>query len=278
MHLYKYLKQKKQHIILFTNARNEKNIKEWAAHHLLIGFDLIYIFDHKSQISLKDVFKNFDKRVIIESCNINKAPKLKLMNRAAYIARILKADWLLYLDADEFLILPGYVGVKQLLYQYYFVDSLAINWVIFGSNNHVREPDGLILDNYTKSNSELSNHVKSIVRTNQILNATNPHWYNIKNPNKMYSVNCKSMKNTLFFNDWNISFNNCNAFIAHYIYQSEETYKNRKLLLPTDDTGIFRTADNNFHNQFNEVTNLLPKEKYSDIVKRFLNYWDKVNN
>ena len=28
---------------LFCNARDEKNIKEWAAHHLLIGFDVIII-------------------------------------------------------------------------------------------------------------------------------------------------------------------------------------------------------------------------------------------
>ena len=37
-----------KNVILFTNARNEKNIKEWAAHHLLIGFSAICIFDHKS--------------------------------------------------------------------------------------------------------------------------------------------------------------------------------------------------------------------------------------
>ena len=36
------------HVALFTNARNEKHIKEWVAHHLLIGFELIVIFDHKS--------------------------------------------------------------------------------------------------------------------------------------------------------------------------------------------------------------------------------------
>jgi hypothetical protein len=38
--------------MLFTNARDEKNMKEWVAHHLLLGFDLIYIFDHKSKIPL----------------------------------------------------------------------------------------------------------------------------------------------------------------------------------------------------------------------------------
>jgi hypothetical protein len=48
-------------IILFTNARDEKNIKEWVAHHLLLGFDLIYIFDHKSIKPLSVELKCFKK-------------------------------------------------------------------------------------------------------------------------------------------------------------------------------------------------------------------------
>jgi len=50
---------KNNSVVLFTNARNEKNIKEWAAHHLLLGFDLVYIFDHKSDVPLINVFKKF---------------------------------------------------------------------------------------------------------------------------------------------------------------------------------------------------------------------------
>ena len=30
--------------ILFTNARDEPNIAEWVAHHLLLGFNKIVIF------------------------------------------------------------------------------------------------------------------------------------------------------------------------------------------------------------------------------------------
>ena len=54
-------------IALFANVRDEKHIKEWAAHHLLIGFDIIVLFDHKSKTPLQTVFAKFDKRVIILS-------------------------------------------------------------------------------------------------------------------------------------------------------------------------------------------------------------------
>ena len=53
-------------VMLFTNARDEKHIKEWAAHHLLIGFDYVYIFDHKSAIPLTSEFAGFDARVVVE--------------------------------------------------------------------------------------------------------------------------------------------------------------------------------------------------------------------
>jgi hypothetical protein len=49
---------------VFCNARDEKNIKEWAAHHLLIGFNSVIIFDHKSIQPLTDVFRNFDKSIL----------------------------------------------------------------------------------------------------------------------------------------------------------------------------------------------------------------------
>ncbi len=184
---YEIRKRPVKRVILFTNARDETHIKEWAAHHLLIGFDLVYIFDHKSIKPLKSVFNGFDSRVIIERCELDNSPKLPLMKKASLIASALKADWFLYLDADEFLILNSFVGVKRMLSRFYFADSLAVNWVMFGTNNHVKEPDGLILENYTKSELILDKHVKTFVRPTQVIGVINPHFYNIWNPIRMFS-------------------------------------------------------------------------------------------
>ena len=130
-------------VILFTNARDEKRIKEWAAHHLLIGFNTIYIFDHKSQTPLKDVFKNFDKRVVVERCEMNAAPKLPLMKRASEIACLMKADWFIYLDADEFIILNIIIEsircsnkkVKIILCPFYCM--IYIIWKISNNTLHI---------------------------------------------------------------------------------------------------------------------------------------------
>jgi len=263
---------------LFCNARDEKHIREWAAHHLLIGFDHIIIFDHNSIVPISTYFGNFDKRVIIlrystlpGQNNIKKT----LMNKAIRAARLLQLDWFIYLDADEFIILNNDLrGVKDLLNRYYFADSLAINWLMFGTNHLKNDPNGLILDNYTKSELFLDKHVKSFVRPFQAIQSTNPHFYNIKNKKNMCALNTvlNPNKEPYSFNTHHIEYTKAHAFIAHHVYQSEETYVKRKVNLPSDNSGTMRPKIdidhiNSLHNA-NE--NIFPKLKYAENIKKFL--------
>ena len=107
-------------VALFTNARDEKYIKEWAAHHLLLGFDYIFITDHLSAIPLTNIFHNFSRRVIISTCTKNGNIKIDLMNKAVTTAKKYKVDWFIYLDADEFIILnhKTITNIKQFLQVY----------------------------------------------------------------------------------------------------------------------------------------------------------------
>lgn len=258
---------------LFCNARDEKNIKEWAAHHLLIGFDVIIIFDHKSIIPLKEVFSNFDKRVSIIRIELNEGNiKQTLMNNAINISKKLDLDWFIYLDADEFLILNKvFKGVKHFLKTYSYGDSIGINWLMFGTNNLIEEPKGLILQNYNRSRKFLDQHVKSFVRTNEVIKSDNPHYYHIRNKNKMIGINFKVLKPQYCYNNVSIPFYNSPAYIAHYVYQSEETYLKRKVNLPGDDGRIRLNMGKSIHNEFNDDINLQP-QKYVKQIKDFLNF------
>ena len=270
-----YDKTKK--VMLFTNARNEKNIKEWATHHLLVGFDMIVIFDHKSIIPLQYVFRNFDKRVKIIPCNLDNPVKITLMNKAIYIAKLFKVDWFIYLDADEFLILNNYEGVKKMLNNFPYAHSLSVNWLLFGTNNFIKDPPGLLLENYTKSTEKLDKHVKTFVRPKEIKNVVNPHYYNMKKERKMYNIDKRRMNPSIgfAFHENIISYKNVDAYIAHYVHQSEQTYIRRKILLPQDDTGTMRSKDPNIHNYYNDVDNDMPKKKYTHNIKKFMEQYNK---
>jgi hypothetical protein len=271
---------------LFTNARNEKHIREWAAHHLLIGFNRIIIFDHKSEKPLKKVFKNFDKRVTIVNVSYLENPiKMALMNKAAEIAEKIKIDWMIYLDADEFIILnKKYIDIKHLLSTYNHADSLAINWLMFGSNYLEKDPDGLIIENYTKSDLLLNDHVKCFVRPSRIINATNPHYYNMKDKERYFNINNKKITDTYHSNISSVEFYKVPIYIAHYVYQSEETFLKRKIQLPRDDNGEHRNFDSDddnkakfIHNYHNTHENLYPKNKYAQDIQIFLQQYTTNN-
>jgi hypothetical protein len=266
---------------LFCNARNEKNMKEWAAHHLLLGFDIVVIFDHKSVIPLSSEFQNFDPRVVIIRIDIEtQNTKLHLMDKAINIAKTLLMDWYIYMDADEFLILNkiGKIKIKNIkhfLSAYSYADSIGINWLMFGSNYFVNDPpQGLIIENYNRSSLMLDKHVKSFVRTNRVDTVGyTPHFYNMIKPAKTLGLDFKYMPPSDSFNYLNLPFHKAPAYIAHYVYQSEETYLRRKISMKADDGTVRQNIGKEIHNSFNDGINSHP-QKYVPRIKAFLAFWE----
>ena len=275
-----YVKKTKT-VALFTNARDEKYIKEWAAHHLLIGFDYIFITDHLSIIPLTSVFHNFSNRVIVSTCNRKNNIKMELMNKAITTSKKYKVDWFIYLDADEFIILnhKTITNIKQFLQLYNNADMVGINWLIFGSNSLDKDPPNII-GHYTKSDLMLNDHIKSFVRPNEAIDANTPHVYNIKNPMNFFCYQDR-MPSITSIHDYNIPFFKAPIYIAHYMTQSKETYIRRKCNIPRDDTGTFRGITqkyiDNIHTIHNGVDNLQPKIQYEKKIGEFFNRLSRSN-
>lgn len=265
-------------VALFTNARDEPHIKEWAAHHLLLGFDYVFITDHLSITPLTNVFKDFDPRVVINTCDMKTNIKIHLMNEAITTSKKYNVDWFIYLDADEFIVFNDNVTnittIKEFLSLYNgAADMIAINWLLFGSNYLEHEPDN-ILGSYTKSDIHIDKHVKSFVRPNEALYAYTPHVYAIKHIENFYAYDRKIGMLTSF-NESNILGKKCPIYIAHYVNQSRESFIKRKIVKPTDDTGEYRLNKNKniietIHNSYNDIENTQPKRLYHEKVRMFL--------
>lgn len=258
---------------LFCNARDEKHIKEWAAHHLLIGFDLIILFDHKSIVPLQYVFAGFDKRVIVQRIALADGNiKIPLMNQATNIAKQYNMDWFIYLDADEFIMFStAFRGVKHFLSTHAHADSVGVNWLMFGTNYLVKEPEsGLLLEHYKRSDPILNQHVKTFVRPHAVRFSDNPHYYHMINPNKMVGITYQRLHGIGCFNPLSLHYARAPAFIAHYVFQAEETYRKRKIDRAIADDGSCRTdMGNKIHEQHNEIINLYP-QKYVQGIKQML--------
>jgi hypothetical protein len=264
--------------ILFTNARNEDNILEWIIHHLNIGFTHIHIIDHKSEKPIYDIVQSIQlDNVTVERIDSD-IIKTNLMWKVHAYALKENYDWLLYLDADEFLVLNNDSTLESFLQNYEKFDQIGINWLMFGSNNHHDIPNGTILESYTKSDEHLHTHIKAFLHVRHqnarnILSIPNPHVYILNDMSTSIGVDFNQLdSNQPWFYNINKNYDEVPAYIAHYVFQSYNTFIARKINLPRDDTGTFRTliSEEEFHNISNTIINTTVRDRYDEINKNIL--------
>jgi hypothetical protein len=259
-------------VYLFTNARDEPNIAEWVAHHINLGFDKIYVFDHLSIEPISSKIKtDFDGKLNLIQTKGSGNIKLNLMRDAVNISKKNNVSWMLYLDADEFLCLNNHTNIKDYLKHFSHADSIGINWLMFGNSGHINQPKGLLTENFTRSELKLHKHVKSFVRPSSVKNIFNPHFYNIINNSRCYNGNGTKMIMGPF-NPQPLPFMNSAAYIAHYYIQSEEEYIRRKGRNMDDGNGTKLGLDVNI--MYNNISNNEVKNKYSQTIKDCLNLYD----
>lgn len=256
-------------VILFTNARDEPNIAEWVAHHILLGFDKVVVFDHLSKIPITNMIAtNFNNKLQIISVEGSGNIKIDLMKRAVDIASKQNYSWMLYLDSDEFLYLKT-ANVKNYLGVFSEADAIGINWLLFGTSGFKTQPKGLLTENFAMSQLMLNPHVKSFVRPHIVVNICNPHFYVISDSDRYYSGNGCKMKLGPFFTDVR-PYTKSSAYIAHYYAQSEEEYFRRKGRQMDDGTQHKFPVLEDIHKQNNNVVNPQIKRKYSQKTKELL--------
>lgn len=268
----KFRRSGNHNVYLFTNARDEPKIAEWVAHHLLLGFDKIHIFDHKSVTPISHTLSPMlgDKRINVTRVETAGSIKLNLMTRAVQISQQNNASWMLYLDADEFLLLNNFNNIKEFLNAFKFADAIGINWLMFGTSGHKSQPPGLLTENFIKSDKIINQHVKSFVRPEKvILPAVNPHFFNMINSNRYFAASGNRMAQGPF-NPVPKLFTKVIAYVAHYYTQSEEEHLRRKTRIMDDGSSGKVNMYPEIHTVHNEVVNNQLQYKYSGKIKAHL--------
>lgn len=246
-------------VILFTNVRDEFHIREWVEHHLALGFDKIFIFDHRSLVPVKSKVADLSQ-VSVEYLDIDFANKMRLMLSAALYAKRNRFDWLMYLDGDEFLYLRDHTTVHQFLSTYpASVDQIGLNWLVFGSNYLDKRPTHM-LPYYVRSCSKLHQEVKVFVRPEKVNTKFLPSPHCFKLLNGCISVGWDSgvLAGPLYNDRSDMNPQIATAYIAHYIVQSYETYLQRKAFRDRDDIPGAKwpvITKSTFHSRYNDVEN-----------------------
>lgn len=158
---------------LFSAVKNEGPfILEWVAWHRLLGFDKVVIFSNDcndGSAQLLDALANIGWVDHHDNTTSDgSAPQKRAADRAFKLPDVQLADWVIWLDADEFLnIHAGSGKLEDLTAAIGSATGMCINWRIFGSNGLKEWPGGLVTETFSHASRKgfnLNRQMKTLFR------------------------------------------------------------------------------------------------------------------
>ena len=132
-------------------VRNEAiNFPEWIEYHRIIGIDKFYIYDNESTDNTKDILQPYIESGIVEYIYFP-GEKMQIPAYTHFIKHFKnETKWAITIDLDEFIVSKKQPFLSFLENQPDTIAQILVPWVFFGSNGHIKRPDGLVIENYTK--------------------------------------------------------------------------------------------------------------------------------
>ena len=151
---------------------------EWLAFHYVVGFRKFYFYAHNCSDDSCEKLIKLSTVLDMKAFHLTEVTnqiQLKAY-QSAYDNFGHEVDWMAFIDGDEFLFPVQADNIADVIseYDYEKISALAAYWVCFGSNGHINEPSGLIIDSYTRRpplDFRFNHHIKSIVRGRQQIRA-----------------------------------------------------------------------------------------------------------
>lgn len=243
-------------VICAIMLNEERYIDEWIKYHLFLGFSHIYIYDNSDDNVLKD--KHSDRTTIIHYPG--KTKQLEVYN--IFIPQYKsKHIWVAFIDCDEFIVLKKHDNILSFLNQYNNCTSIALNWLMFGTNNEKEYRDEPVTKRFTYCSNYINNHIKCITKLSYIDNYENPH-----RPVLLKGVIFDTNKN-LIIDSLNPGGDAKIACIHHYYTKSEQEFR-EKLERGRADIVEKRSLDelHNIHSKNNDIYNSDAWDFYSKNI------------
>lgn len=215
-------------------AKNEgPYLKEWIEYHKIVGVERFYFYDNESSDNTKEILEPYinDGTVVYHFLPnhpiTRQAPQIEAYNDAIYRYRDI-TRWMAIIDADEFIVPIENNSISEFLDDYVQYPAVAVNWVCFDSNGHIKKPTahgGLLTANYTRvkenHNNDMDRVVKCIVNPKKVLH------YSIHNG--LYYKNYLAVTENFQHMRGNAtqSHSSSKIRINHYVTKSKEEYVNK---------------------------------------------------
>jgi hypothetical protein len=221
-------------ITLGLVAKDEgKYLKEWILYHKLIGINNFDIYLHNNSDNSKKILE--DLGIIAKNVSSN---NLGFSIKNTFYTDIIsqaKTEFVCCLDIDEFIFLPTYQNINEFLSLSHFdgFGGIVLHQNIFGSNNHQKSPDGLVIENYItrhpddldfpknypdfKNPYDLFKMIKTIIRKRYFQKVLDSHEYIMSSP----TVD----ENAELYSTYKCKRSLSNIRINHYFTKSLEDWR-----------------------------------------------------
>ncbi len=145
--------------VLVSTMKNEgPYLLEWLAYHKSIGITDFCIFSNDCTDGTNLILNRLDQMGVVKHFDNPLGPRMD-PQRAAYSRAnktdwVKAADWVLIVDADEFLnIHVGDRSIDALIDACGNPDAISVNWRLMGSQGQSKMSDELVTERYTRGSS-----------------------------------------------------------------------------------------------------------------------------
>ena len=212
-------------------------LREWIEFHRIVGVERFFLYDNESSDDHDEVLTPYVERGIVA---VRHWPSPETVERGvpwgiidAFNDSIRRhrdeSRWIAFVDVDEFLFSPSGRPLPEVLAGFEQYSGIEVSRLDFGPSDHVRKPDGLVIETYVMRRSYVSpkkdwEHVKSIVDPTRTDHAFNAHGFFYKDG---YAV-LEDGRPALEDPPGRRRFPEASLLrINHYITKSEEEYRRK---------------------------------------------------
>ena len=171
---------RKYHAAIVAIAKDENPyFLEWAAYHLALGFEHIWVYDNMSRKGLADMLSIPSAHPYV---TVIPWPSLPGRNAQAEVYDHYRwtygtgVQWTAVIDLDELICLKRHADIAAFLDAFPDAAGVAINWRFFGSAGQAAYRPGLLMERFTRA-SEIAfspnRGVKAIYRTDKVARLLN---------------------------------------------------------------------------------------------------------
>ena len=146
--------------VLVSTMKNEgPYLLEWLAYHKSIGIDEFCLFSNDCTDGTNLILNRLDQMGVVRHFDNPLGPRMdpqrRAYSRAGKTDWVRSADWVLIVDADEFLnVHVGDGSVDALIDHCGAPDAISVNWRLMGSCGAAHwEPQALVTERFTKGST-----------------------------------------------------------------------------------------------------------------------------